>query len=74
MLEGRRRMTGGRRKPEKGGGGPKLQGYPNLEEVVPPGVVQGLFLLRPASCYLLLNDFDTVNICWTYVILCRLNN
>jgi hypothetical protein len=31
----------------------------------PPRVVQGLFLLRPASCYFLLNDFDAVNICWT---------
>jgi hypothetical protein len=40
----------------------------------PPRVVQGLSLLRPASCYLLFNDFDVVNICWTYVILCRLNN
>jgi hypothetical protein len=28
----------------------------------------------PASWYFLLKYFDTVNICWTYVILCMLNN
>jgi hypothetical protein len=40
----------------------------------PSRVVHGLSLLQPASRYLLLNDFGTINICWIYVILRRLNN
>jgi hypothetical protein len=70
MLEGRRRRTGGRRRPER-----RQRRRPvrrrrrakalrmiGLGGISPLRVVQGLSLLRFASYYLLLNDFDVVNI------------
>jgi hypothetical protein len=90
MVEGRRRRTGERRRlerrwrrrparrwrrrPARRWRRIKALRISELGGSSPPRVVQSLFLLQPASCYLLLNGFDAVNIRWTYMILYRLNN
>jgi hypothetical protein len=82
MVEGRRRRTGERRRPERRWRRRPARRWRRIKALriselggsSPPRVVQSLFLLQPASCYLLLNGFDAVNIRWTYMILYRLNN
>jgi hypothetical protein len=82
MVEGRRRRTGERRRPERRWRRRPARRWRRIKALriselggsSPPRVVQSVSLLQPASCYLLLNGFDVVNIRWTYMILYRLNN
>jgi hypothetical protein len=75
-------LKGRRRRPERGGGGlkeggggcpkkgdegPKLQGYPNLEEVV----LRGWSKASSSSCYLLLNGFWCMTCCKYVLNLCE---
>jgi hypothetical protein len=64
---GRRPERRRRRMPKKGDGGPKLQGYPNLEEVV----LRGWSKTSPSSCYLLLNGFWCMTCCKYVLNLCE---